>query len=220
MTKSKSSEFSEYLKDNYPVNVASISNRKSLFGVGLNDSNYRTHPRVNGKQISCPIYSVWCSMLCRVYYENKLKLQPAYKDVTVCGEWLNFSNFREWFIENHVDGWQMDKDLLVVGNKVYSPDTCVFVPQWLNSFTISSNSSRGQYLIGVSWDSVKRKFMARCSHPKTKKQQNLGTFYNEEQAYLVWLNRKLEIALELKPEMEDIDLRIYPNVVEIIKNSK
>lgn len=218
MIKSKASEFSEYLKENYPANNYSVSFRKPLFGIGINDVNYRISPRIEGKQLKCYAYQTWVGMLERVYDEKQRKDYPTYGDVVVCEEWLTFSNFREWFIENHIDNYQIDKDLLVIGNKIYSPDTCIYTPSWLNSFTIDVGSRRGNYKIGVSWDSTKQKFLSRCSHPKTKIQSTLGRFDNEEQAYLAWLNRKLEIALELKYEMDTIDLRIYPNVVEIIKS--
>lgn len=217
---SKASEFSEYLRENYPVNNYTNGQRKSLFNYGINDAGYRTHPRFNKKQLKCPIYSVWTGILARVYDENQREVYPTYREVSVCDEWLMFSNFRKWFIENHVDGYAIDKDLLLPKNKIYSPDTCIFVPTWLNSFTVDCGARRGKCLIGVTWNDKRGKFIARCHDPKTKKQKNLGGFLTEQEAYDCYLTRKLEIASELRPEMDKIDVRIYPNVVYIIKNHK
>lgn len=149
-------------------------------------------------------------------YHNK---RPTYINVKVCDEWLIFSNFREWWIEHHIDGYQLDKDLLVPNNMTYSPDTCVYVPRWLNIFIIDSGASRGQHKIGVHLCKRNKLYSAQCNGSKIKSRSWLGYFNTENEAYNAWLNRKLEIALELKPEMDEIDLRIYPNVVDIIKSA-
>lgn len=105
MKTSKASELSEYLRENYPVNKTSISQRKLRRGVGINNADYLTQPMVNGEQIKCPVYVVWSGMLMRVYDENKRKYHLAYAGCKVCDEWLTFNNFREWYIKNHVDGY-------------------------------------------------------------------------------------------------------------------
>lgn len=220
MVMSKASEFSEYLRENYPVNKSSTSGRKLRYDVGFNDSDYLTQPRVNGAQIRCPVYITWVGILMRIYDENKRKNNIAYRDCKVCDEWLIFSNFRKWFIENHIDTYELDKDILVLGNKTYSPETCVYVPSQINSFIVDNRVSRGNYMIGVSWDATKNKFLARCRNPNTKKQKNLGSYTEETDAYKAWLKYKLELALELKSDMDKIDLRIYPNIVTIIKTTK
>ncbi len=94
MNKSKEVEQSEYIKKNCPTNNQGISHRKPIFGVGLNDADYATNPVINGKQIQCPAYKAWRSMVSRSYsavYHNK---RPTYTDVKVCDGWLLFSNFR------------------------------------------------------------------------------------------------------------------------------
>jgi hypothetical protein len=72
-------------------------------------------------------YSTWHNMLVRCYDPNYSKLYPTYTDCSVCQEWLNFSNFNNWFLENYVEGFVLDKDTLVKGNKIYSPETCKFI---------------------------------------------------------------------------------------------
>lgn len=78
------------------------------------------------------LYSHWMSMLKRCYDTNHLKHYPTYEMCSVCEEWRQLSNFKEWFDKNYVEGWQLDKDILVKGNKEYSPETCCFVPQEIN----------------------------------------------------------------------------------------
>ena len=59
------------------------------------------------------------------------------RNKSVCEEWLNYSNFRIWFDEHYVpcknNQIDLDKDLLVQGNKVYSPETCVFLLHYQNT---------------------------------------------------------------------------------------
>lgn len=76
-------------------------------------------------------YRYWVAMHNRCK-NGRDEVQPQYSGVTVCEEWKLFSNFDAWFDNNYIEGYQLDKDLLVHGNKLYSPDTCVFIPGELN----------------------------------------------------------------------------------------
>ena len=218
--KSEAAEISEDMRTNCRIKGNSLAMRGLVYGTGINDADYVTYMNDNGVETRCPAYTAWRSMLHRAYskaYHNK---KPTYKDVTVCNEWLIFSNFRKWFIENYRDGYELDKDLLVIGNRVYSPENCIYVTPRINGFILNNSSRRGKHKIGVHWSKTTNKFTAQCNNVVTKKKEQLGQYTTEDAAHLAWLKRKLEIALELKPEMDAIDLRIYPNVVEIIKNMK
>jgi hypothetical protein len=120
-----------------------VSTRKMLFGVAYVDVDYAV--------CKTNAYVVWCDMLRRCYSEKYHKKKPTYKGCSVCEEWLLFSNFKRWFDENHIDGYVLDKDILVKGNKVYSPDACCFVPNDLNVMVKSSGVERdlptGVYLL-------------------------------------------------------------------------
>lgn len=169
-----------------------------------------------GKQLS---YNKWTNMLGRCYDKNRQESQPTYAGCTVCDEWLNYQNFAGWFNSNH-DGSkvQLDKDLLFVGNKHYSPETCILVPRWLNSFTLDHGAARGEYPIGVSY--VKRigRFRAYCNDEGSRVE--FGTYETPEAAHQAWKKYKLGLALKRKIEMDEIDIRIYPNVVKIIESAR
>ena len=188
-------------------------------GFGVNDATYAVYSKSEGKTIRCKAYVAWSAMLNRAFGIGFKDKFATYHGVSVCDEWRSFMAFREWWIENHVDGWQLDKDLLT-DDRVYSPSTCIYVPAWLNSFTTNKASKRGQYPIGVSIDSMTGMFHARCHHPKTLRSEFLGSFHDSSEAHSAWLERKLEIAIELKPEMDLIDERLYERVVCIVKRAQ
>ena len=87
------------------------------------------HGNYNRKNASKAL-SVWRGMIARCYYESATNYKHyGLKGTTVCDEWKDFQNFAPWFNDNHVEGFQLDKDKLQEGvaNKVYSPSTCVFL---------------------------------------------------------------------------------------------
>ncbi len=209
-------ELSLHLEANYPRNKSSIAMRKPLFGIGLNDADYMTTPTVNGVQLWDPAYSTWVNMLKRAYCERYQEKRPTYVEVTVCKDWHSFSAFRTWWLSNYREGDNLDKDLLVVGNIEYSPDACIYVPIWLNTFTVDRGACRGDFPIGVSIHKQTGKYQSHCSNPIPGKQRYLGYFNTPVAAHSAWLKCKLALADQLKPDMDAIDPRIHPNVVTII----
>ena len=170
---------------------------KLVYGIGINDANYVIETRVDGKRVKCPYYRTWVNMLERCYSEKLQECYPTYKGCSVCPEWIYFMHFRAWMMKQDWKGRQLDKDLLAVGNKVYSPDTCVFVDRATNSFTTDRAKLRGEYPIGVRFHKPSGKFIAQCCNPFTKKQEYLGYFTCEHQAHLAWKKRKHELACQL-----------------------
>ena len=212
-------ELSLFIEANYPISGRG-RNRKPVCGIGVNDAGYMTTPMVDGVTLRDPAYCAWAIMLKRGYSPNLHATHPTYVGVTVCEEWHSFSAFREWWLANYREDYQLDKDLLVVGNREYGPDTCVYVPSMLNKFTIDRGALRGDLPIGVCLHKPTGKYKSSCSNPITGKLCNLGSFTTPEEAHDTWLKYKLELAAQLKPEMDAIDQRIYPNVVKIIKAAR
>lgn len=207
-----------WLEINHPAGCIG-SPRKLVRGVGVNDASYYTSPRLIGGKVICPAYSSWICMLKRAYSESFSKSHPTYCGVSVCREWLSFTSFRKWWLINNIDGFDLDKDILS-DSREYSPSSCIFIPNWLNKFNTDRRNHRGEYPIGVTRHNQCSRFVARCKNALTGKDDHLGLFTTPEAAHLAWRTRKLELALELKPKMDEIDLRIYPRVVEIINSAK
>jgi len=190
-----------------------MKTRKLVHGVGVNDADYVVEKKetircVDGKRKQklvwrCPYYRTWVNMLGRCYSDKLQEKYPTYRGCSVSEEWLTFSVFKSWMEKQDWEGNQLDKDLLLEGNKLYSPETCVFVSPMVNKFTNDRGAARGEWLIGVCWDKKKAKFMSLCGNPFTKKQEYLGLFTCEQEAHQAWLKRKLELAHLLAAEQED-----------------
>jgi hypothetical protein len=205
--------------------------KKLVCGVGINDADYdvvaHKYIFVDGKRRRkivwrCPFYQAWAGMLERGYNEKYKLRQPTYKDVTVCEEWLIFSVFKTWMEKQYHEGQQLDKDILIQGNKVYSPETCVFVSRQVNNFLLDREASRGKYRIGACLHKASGKFMAQCSNPFTAKKDHLGYFISEDDAHNAWLTKKLEHAKALAATQTDERvakalIARYENYKEIIK---
>ena len=171
---------------------------KLVQGVGVNDADYTVTKCKNGKQVwECPCYRAWTNMLKRAYSDKYKKKQPTYEGVTVCEEWHSFMRFRAWMESQVWEGKELDKDILVHGNKVYSPTTCVFVDKGVNLFLTDHTSARGEWPIGVYWNEHAKKFMSRCNNPFTKKSECLGYFHCPNRAHQAWKARKHELACQL-----------------------
>ena len=104
--------------------------RPSVFGIGyLGDGEFNS--KLNGR--CTKEYSTWRTMLQRCYDPKCHARSPSYIGCTVCKDWRNFQNFAAWMSTQNYEGKQLDKDIKVKGNKVYSPETCSFVSHAENS---------------------------------------------------------------------------------------
>lgn len=179
---------------------SSLSRRKLVYGVGVNDACYITQPLIEGKRYRCPYYEKWQSMIERGYSPRFKEKCPTYKDVTVCEEWHTFSNFRSWMEKQDWKGKYLDKDIISPTNKVYSPETCVFVSSKVNNLLTDRGNSRGRYKQGVNME--KGKLRASCSNGIGKK-KFLGYFPTEQLAYEAYVTYKHTLILRVASEQED-----------------
>ena len=185
---------------------------KLVYGVGINDADYRVQEKItvvdeDGKKKQklvwiCPFYEKWKPMLRRCYSAKYQEVRPTYKGCSVSEDWLRFSTFKAWMAAQDWEGMEIDKDILFPNNKIYSPETCVFINHKINVFLTESNASRGQWMIGVYWHKVANKFTAMCNDG-TGKRKYLGLFDTEIQAHRAWLRYKQELALKLASEQTD-----------------
>ena len=151
----------------------------SVFNIGfLGIGKHKAEEK--GKQIKA--YKVWLKMLQRCYDPYYLNEHLTYRDCYVCEEWHNFQNFGEWWEYNvyncNNEKICLDKDILVKGNKVYSPETCIIVPERINLLFVKKDANRGDYPIGVDEWSNKingdKWLKVRCS--TLEKREHLGYF--------------------------------------------
>lgn len=144
------------------------------------------------------IYKAWCSMLRRCYSDKVQMRQPSYIGCSVCDEWLNFQNFAQWFeSQKHSADCQVDKDLLVRGNKVYSPDTCALIPEEVNKIIISQPRGEaglpiGVFLIKKNVGTNKPAFGAHCQG-FGKSRGHIGQYYTAEEAFNAYKKAKATV---------------------------
>ena len=180
----------------------------SVYGVGIIGTKYPSEVnRVKTKE-----YVLWLNMFQRCYSTTLKKRNPTYEGCEVSNNFKYFEYFYEWChkqIGFNNEGWQLDKDLLIKGNKVYSEDFCVFIPSDINLLLTKSTASRGEYLIGVSWCKTNKAFKAQVSRSKGKSEY-LGLFKTETEAYNAYKIAKESFVKEQANEWKSqIDPRAY-----------
>ena len=145
---------------------------KSVYGIGfIGDGKYsnKTHAK---------IYAEWIDLIRRCFDKDFKNKYTTYKDCILEDYLLCFQNFAKWYEENYyeVEGeiMALDKDILFKGNKIYSRDTIMFVPQRINTLFVKSNAIRGEYPIGVTYSKNEDKLKVSCK--VNRKRVGLGTF--------------------------------------------
>ena len=157
----------------------------TVYGVGISGNKYPIV--VNDNPVK--EYSIWRSILGRCFDEKIKRKQPTYADVTCCDEWLNYETFYDWLhsqpnFDKWYNGkrWAVDKDILVKGSKIYSPETCCLIPQNVNCLFLKREAERGDYPIGVRYRSDEG-FVAVCRNPFTDKSEEVGCYSTPENAF-------------------------------------
>lgn len=171
--------------------------KKLVQGVGHNDYPGRTHTKVDGKQVVEKFYTLWMGILMRCYNKGTQERQPRYVGCTVCEDWKSLSKFKEWFDLHYVDGWALDKDLLNKHNKVYSPESCVFMSTSVNNFLTEYTAKRGDCMIGVTRDVLNpSSYNTSTNRIRYRPTNSSGTYDTELEAHFAWKKKKHESALE------------------------
>ena len=180
----------------------------SVYGIGVLGTKYPS--KING--VLTKEYVLWCSMLKRCYSTILKKKYPTYEGCEVSDNFKSYEYFYEWCNEQigfNNEGWHLDKDLLIRGNKVYSENTCVFIPKEINSMLIKCTASRGKYLIGVCWSNSNKAFVAQVNKNKGK-QRYLGLFKTEIEAFNAYKQAKENFIKEQADKWKSqIDDRAY-----------
>ena len=187
------------IKNPYHKTIANVG----FYGVG----KYKAFEN-NKKNIN---YAIWQAMIKRCYLESERKKYPTYVNCTVCEEWHNFQNFAQWHKENYrkFDNiiFHLDKDLLCgkKNNKIYSPDTCAYIPSNINKLLNIRQNHRGKYPIGVQWNVKANKFEA--SFTKNNKRFYIGVFSTKEEAFFAYKKEKEKFIKETA--------KYYKNIIPV-----
>lgn len=164
-------------------------------GVDKNGNMPKASEMKDGKSVQTWEYHKWQKMLQRCFDNKYREKYPTYKGVTCCSRWLCFANFLEDFeILKQEYNWSedekinLDKDILHKGNKIYSLENCVLVPNWINMLFVKRDARRGDCPIGVSYDKRNKKYRAFCNI--NGKQRGLGSYNTVEQAFNAYKQAK------------------------------
>lgn len=166
---------------------------------------------VNGRQTKS--YRDWRSMLNRCYSSNLHQKHQTYIGCSVTTDWLDYQGFASWY-ENHDYsnlGYQLDKDVLSPNSKLYSPETCCFIPSQLNTLLIDSGAARGAYPQGVFFHKASGRLAAQLSIDS--KLKHLGLFDCPNEAYQVYKEAKEAHVKKKALEWQD---RIADNVFQAL----
>ena len=165
---------------------------KLIYGVGINDSDYpiRRSKHIDGKLVYswvCPYYQTWLNMLSRCYGTNKNVYTPSYSGVSVCEEWLKFSEFKSWMEKQEWEGKELDKDLFGDG-LLYKSENCCFISKQMNLLVSSFRHSSGvsRYKDGKRW-------RAYYYDPVSKKQVGLGLYESFEDAAKISQSTRVDV---------------------------
>lgn len=172
--------------------------KKLVFNVGINDLGYSR---------SQTFYIKWRGMLERCYSKRSLIKNKSYSDCFVNKEWHLLSNFKKWFDKHYIEGWQIDKDILVKGNREYSPYKCCFVPQEINEL-FTKRENRG-HPVGVCVRKGRYIAQLRDTH--------LGVFNSQEEAFFAYKEAKEKRIKEIADKWKE---QLEPRVYEALYNYK
>lgn len=166
------------------------------YGVGyLGVGKYKT--KINKK--FTPYYKLWNKVMERCYSFNFHKRNPTYKDCSVDERWHNFQVFAEWFENNYIEGFELDKDLILKNNKIYSIETCCFLPKVLNQIFVSKPKSKKGLPRGVT--EVKNRYSSYY-------RKHLGSFDTPEEAFEAYKiakeKRIKDLADKWKPFIKEV----------------
>ena len=179
----------------------------SVYGVGIIGNKYKTVGE-NKK-----IYSLWCDMLRRCFSETYKIKYKTYANCTCSENFKSYEYFYEWCnkqIGSGLDGFDIDKDLLFKDNKLYSEDSCIFLPFEINTALIKHKCRRGKYLIGVYLDKDSNMFTSSINLGNSRRGIHLGLFKTEIEAFNAYKTAKENYLKELAEKWKSkIDERAY-----------
>lgn len=109
-------------------------------------------------------------MISRCYSKSERVKYRWYNDCSVSDDWHNFQNFAEWYElqeNSNKDNFELDKDVLYHGNRVYSKQSCMVVHKDINYIFSKKEGSKGP--VGIYFDKIAGGYRASCRVGKVEK---------------------------------------------------
>lgn len=184
--------------------------RPSNYGVGFIGSGLHKLKGSDGKPARCS--TMWRNMLKRCYNNSSLSASPSYVGCTVHPDWHNYQVFSEWYYSQEFkgEGYELDKDILVRENKVYSPETCAIIPEDINRLLFKKDKSRGEYMAGVARRPSGRALCYMSCVTKNNKSCHLGSFATELEAHQAYVIAKEAYVKEVAEKYKhSMDRKVY-----------
>jgi hypothetical protein len=213
----------EFLNVKYPykVTIEFRSFKNKTVQYPYHPSKYKTgfmgegKYRCGGYGEAIPEYNYWDGFLRRCYSDRVQKISKSYIGCSADELWFNFQNFAKWFEENFnpelMKGWCLDKDILAKGNKIYSPETCCFVPNEINILFTNGYVKRGKYPKGVSYKHRINRYIAQ--YQNNGKVLHIGTYKTIEEAFLTYKEVKEDYIKQKADEWKSkIDIKVYESM--------
>ena len=184
--------------------------KRTVFGVGYSSEGpYKK--TVNRKTTKA--YANWQNMLKRCYCPKEHSRKPTYLNCTAVDEWHDYQAFAKWHEDNYIEGYQLDKDIVNPGNKIYGPNTCYYVPSQINNVLSDSKAIRGDLPQGVSLYKSTGRYVV---HIKERgKLKHLGYFESIEEAAQVYKEAKEAYVKEIANQWKG---KIHVDVYNALMN--
>ena len=176
----------------------------TVYGVGVVGENFD-----KGESHSLT-YNTWNGMLQRCYDPKLKQRRKTYEGCFVDTVFLDYEYFKEWCHNQKGfgnKGFALDKDILIKGNKLYSEDTCCFVPTEINSM-IAGLSSKGDKVTGIYQNCKNGNWYLNTDYQNGHKKR--GVFSDLKEAELEYLKLKTENIKSVAEKWKSqIDIRVY-----------
>lgn len=178
--------------------------KKPVYGVGINDIPMYLR--------GTKLYLTWKSILARCYCPKFQEENKTYKGCQICEEWKHLSNYKKWFDENYIEGYQLDKDLFGHNSHIYSPQTCCFIPQDLNNIIKGIRPARGPLKQGV-----RKQYRIYYGVFRHKRIRYKKKFNNPDDAHVFYIQTRNRVFTDFATQMYQQG-KISKDILEAFKS--
>lgn len=193
---------------------------KTILGIGyagVGEYNLSEKDKISGKTVPTRAYAAWTQMIVRCYSEHDKNKYPAYYGIaTVCDEWHCFQNFAKWYFDNRYDvqgRLHVDKDILYKGNKEYSPQKCLLVPQRINMLFLNKSRKGQSADLPTGINRIKSKTQEKFT--ANYNGEFLGAFLTIDEAQKIYYKAKRQHIQEIANDYKNIiPEKVYKALIE------